>query len=57
MPKTVLRASVFCLLLIACTCRIALAMEVAESVITTAVVERVPVDVVQSFPAQEGRLY
>jgi hypothetical protein len=56
-PKTVLRALVFCLLLIAGTCRIAAALEVAESAITTAVVERAPVDVVQNFPAQEGRLY
>lgn len=57
MPKTVLRACVLCLLLITGSFRIAAALEVAESVITTAVVERVPVDVVQNFPAQEGRLY
>ncbi len=57
MPKTVLRALVFCLLLIAGTWRIAAALEVAESVIATAVVERAPVDVVRNFTAQEGRLY
>ncbi len=57
MPKTVLRAFVLCLLLVAGSFRIAAALEVAESVITTAVVERAPVDVVQNYPAQEGRLY
>lgn len=57
MPKTVLRACVLCVLLIVGSFRIAAALEVAESVITTAVVERAPVDVVQNYPAQEGRLY
>lgn len=35
----------------------ALAIEVADAAITTAVVEREPVDNVEAFPAQNGKLY
>lgn len=34
-----------------------LAVEVAEGVITTAVVERAPVDVLESYPAEAGTLF
>lgn len=45
------------LLIVLCSSASVYALEIAEAAITTAVVEREPVDSVVAFPVQNGKLY
>jgi hypothetical protein len=51
------RRLILFLLLLCCLPMTAMALEVSEAVITTQVIDRVPVDAIQTYPASVERLF